>query len=280
MPWEHTFRIGHVAIRVVSDHAACSEIIYPLLNLYTATEAEPDIRFVVRSSHEAIELSVNDEPLWSGSDTGEIAAAFEVHLYTRIMQHLVPAYTSIHASAIRMDDRACLFVGESGAGKSSLCTKAVLTGHAYLSDEFALLDDAGFIEPFPRPLQWGKTRHPAFSHRIMLADGRVSKAMFKFPDRHGKIVRNLLWLPENIVRASLPLGWVVLCRYQASALPAELLPIRRGEALMELPRHLHFQEPPEIMLKTLNHRLPDATVFFRLVFSDVHAAWDMLIQNL
>jgi len=70
------------------------------------------------------------------------------------------------------------------------------------------------------------------------------------------------------------LQWVVLPRYQDDAEPAEISPIRRGEALMELPQHLHHQQRPDLMLKMLNKRIPNDVLFYRLTFSDVHAAWE------
>ncbi|MFQ5581014.1 MAG: hypothetical protein ACE5F3_00115 [Mariprofundaceae bacterium] len=280
MAWKHAFRVGHVTVGIVSEHPGCSDIIRTLICLYAETNASPDIPFFIRCKGDTIELAVDDTVLWSGTDAGEIVAGFEVHLYTRILQHLSPAYSSIHASAINIGNQACIFAGESNAGKSSLCTAALLDGADYLSDEFALLDENGLIEPFPRPLQWGKARHPAFPHHAMLSGHLFAKAYFRFPDHQGKTVCNLLWLPANVEHQALPLRYLLLPCYRRNAPPAELTSIRRGEALMALPEHLHHRDTPEAMLKTLNHRLPEATEFFRLEFSDAHAAYKAVKQHL
>jgi len=280
MAWRHIFRVAHVRIGIVSEHPGCSDIIRPLVCLYAQANGKPDILFFIRCKDAAIELTVGDELLWTGTDAGEIAAALEVHLYTRILQQLSPACTSIHAAAVHIGGHACLFAGQSNAGKSSLCTAALLDGAGYLSDEFALLNEHGRIEAFPRPLQWGKQRHPAFSYQDMLAGNLFAKARFRFPDHRGKIIHNLLWLPTRVEHQALPLGWLFLPRYRRQAPPAEITPIRRGEALMALPEHLHHRTAPDVMLKTLNGRLPKSTRFFRLNFSDVRAAWAAVRQHL
>jgi len=280
MTWQHTFRVAHVSVGIVSEHPECSRIIHPLVCLYAETTAPADILFSIRCHDGILKLGVDDSPLWSGRNAGEIVAALEVHLYTHILARLSPACTSIHAAAVNIDGHACVFAGQSNAGKSSLCTAAVLDGAAYLSDEFALLREDGRIEPFPRPLQWGKSRHPAFSHQDMLAGQCFSKAYFRFPDHQGKIVRSLLWLPARIERRTLPLGWLFLPRYRKTSPPVDIAPIRRGEALMMLPEHLHHRGTPDAMLKTLNRRLPKTTKFFRLDFSDARVAWTAVRQLL
>jgi hypothetical protein len=271
--WRRRFRVGDVGVAVDSSLASCTAILEPLCRLYTDSTGSPELYFRVEPVDGRIRLSVNGETLWQGTDAGEIAAGFEVRLYQRLLAALIPDLLSLHAGCVELGGQACLFAATSGAGKSSLTTAAVLDGAGYLSDEFALLGPDGDIFPFPRPLQWGKLRHPAFRHADMLASGAFAKAGFRFPDRHGGIITTLLWLPAHVRHTSLRLGIVVLPQYHAKAAAAELVPIRRGEALMELPHHLHHQMSPEIMLQELNQRIPATSRFYRLRFSDARAAW-------
>ncbi|MES0371040.1 MAG: hypothetical protein ABUK11_02070 [Mariprofundaceae bacterium] len=222
---------------------------------------------------------MNNEELWRSDNPGEITAAFEVHFYSRIVQKLVPKLASIHAASIGIDNQACIFAGISDAGKSSMCTKAVLEGSHYLSDEFSLLNETGEIEPFPRPLQWGKEQHPAFTHEMMAQSG-IKQASFQFPDTEGNTISSLLWLPEKIQHAPLPLRWVIFPRFDASVSTSELTTIRRGEALMELPQHLHQQQRADIMLQMLNQRIPKNVTFHRIRFSNAHEAWELLKDTL
>ena len=46
---------------------------------------------------------------------------------------------SIHAAAVEINDGACIFVGESGHGKSTLCTDLVNRGAGYLGDDIVFL---------------------------------------------------------------------------------------------------------------------------------------------
>jgi hypothetical protein len=274
------FCVGHIVVDIESKHSDCSRDIAAIVSLYQTSSAAPNIRFSITTDEALIHLSIDGKHQWSGNDAGEVIAGFEVFLYTHIVKKLIPDFESLHAASIAIDNKTCLFAGVSDAGKSSLCTKAVLSGCAYLSDEFSLLSEQGTITAFPRPLQWGKEEHPAFSRQDMQASPLLKHARFQFPDTQGKIIKTLLWLPQRVQHTPLPLQWVVLPRYQEGGKSAELTPIRRGEALMELPQHLHHQQRPDLMLKMLNRRIPDDVLFYRLTFSDVHAAWDTLQQQI
>lgn len=276
--WQRTFGVGNISVRIKSDQPHCSNDIQTITSLFPDSTIKPSLTFSIKQ-HKKITLSVNDEELWQSSDPGEITAAFEMHLYNRIVQKLVPELASIHSASIGIHDQACIFAGISDAGKSSMCTKAVMEGNYYLSDEFALLNEAGEIEPFPRPLQWGKEQHPAFTHEMMAESG-IKQASFQFPDTEGNTISSLLWLPVKVQHTPLPLRWVIFPRFDASVSTAELTTIRRGEALMELPRHLHHQQRGDIMLQMLNQRIPKNATFHRIRFSDVHEAWKLLKQSL
>ena len=274
--WHRAFRVGGVGVAVDCALPACSAMLEPLCRLYGDCAQAPALHFWIRPHDGQIRLGLHEEILWQGVDAGEIVAGFEVHLYRRLLAAMTPGVISLHAGSVAVGSKACLLPADSGCGKSSLVTAAVLDGGAYLSDEFALLSTDGRVLPFPRPLQWGKLRHPAFRHAEMLAGGRLAKAMFRFPDRHGKTIANLLWLPTHVRHAPTDVAIVALPHYRRDARDAEIVPIRRGEALMELPRHLHHQMSPAAMLRELNARLPATTRFCRLPFSDARAAWRAL----
>ncbi|MDX8404127.1 MAG: hypothetical protein R8K54_06945 [Mariprofundaceae bacterium] len=276
--WQRTFGVGNISVRLESDQQHCTTDIQAITSLFPDSTAEPSLTFSIEQN-EDITLSVNGEELWQSDAPGEITAAFEVHLYSRIVQKLVPELASIHAASVSINHQACIFAGISDAGKSSICTKAVMEGNRYLSDEFALLNEAGKIEPFPRPLQWGKEQHPAFTHKMM-AEAGIKQASFQFPDTEGNTVSALLWLPKKVQYTPLPLRWVIFPRFDASISMPTLTTIRRGEALMELPQHLHQQQRGDIMLQMLNQRIPKNITFHRLRFSDVHKAWELLKDTL
>ena len=272
--WQRKLGVGGITVEIRSERSDCSRDIQSITALYPDSPDEADLIFSIKQNSK-ISLDLDGKQLWKSSDPGEITAGFEVHFYTRIVQELTPELSSIHSACVGVHGEAWMFAGVSDAGKSSVCTKALLEGCRYLSDEFSLLNKAGEIEPFPRPLQWGKEEHPAFTH-TMMKEANIKKASFQFPDSEGKIVTALLWLPEKVQHHPLPLRRVIFPRYDATFTTPELQPIRRGEALMELPQHLHYQQRADIMLQTLNQRIPKEVEFYRLHFADIHEAWKLL----
>jgi len=284
MTWHHCLRIADIRIGIESDCDAFNSIAGEMLTPYEAlpwpSGGTCDLRFTVRRDNGESHLFINDSHLWNSDDVGEILASFEVNLYQHAISLITPHYCSIHAAAVAIGDAAAIFAGASGAGKSSLCTAALLGGARYLSDEFALLDERGNITPFPRPLQWESEEHPAFTRQQMLASGAFGETAYSFPLPTGGRLQSHLWLPCNVQLQPLPLRHVVLHHYDPKAAAASLAPIRRGEALMELPQHLHLRQRPDEMLKLLNRRIPKETQFYRLRFSDVHQAWGHFSEQL
>lgn len=76
-----------------------------------------------------------------------VQSAAELHLAER-----APGLVAIHAGAVVVDGRAVLLPGRSLSGKSTLTAALVRCGATYYSDEFALLDGAGRVRPYPRPM--------------------------------------------------------------------------------------------------------------------------------
>jgi len=280
MNWHTTFRIGNCVIFISSEHDACTTELKKVVALYQTTELAPEIFFFIRSGHGKIELWADQELLWKCDNPGEICAGFEVHLYARAMKGLVPEFASIHAASIAINHSVTMFAGVSGAGKSSWCTKAMLEGAYYLSDEFSLLMESGEIAPFPRPLQWGQEEHPAFPKDEMRKSPLLTEEVFSFPDVEGNTVNNCLWIPKRVQLQPLPLSHIIFPRYDCDAQACEIIPVRRGEMLMEMLQHLHYKERPDISLKKLNQRIPESCDAYRVRFSDVHQAWDILNSRL
>jgi hypothetical protein len=273
--------IGTVGIDVSCDVPACTPILDAMLRLYNRrSEGKAQITFRIEqdATGDGMTLSVNDQPLWHGHDATETAAGFEVHFYLYALNALQPDCLSLHAATVGIDGQAVSLAGISGAGKSSLCTAAVLDGAAYLSDEFSLLSGDGHIVPFPRPLQWGKQRHPAFRHAELQQAG-LAKFLFRFPDYRGKTLANLLWLPPTPCREPLPLATIVFPTYSRDAV-MQPTPLRRSQALIEIATHMHHQLPPAEMIRELNRRIPSITRFFALPFNNARDAWSRIRQEL
>ena len=68
------------------------------------------------------------------------------------ISELAPGRVFIHAGAVEYEGRALVLPGPSLVGKTTLVAALVSQGAAYLSDEYAVLDGAGFVHPYPKPL--------------------------------------------------------------------------------------------------------------------------------
>ena len=61
-------------------------------------------------------------------------------------------YLFVHAGVVGWQGQAILIPGRSMAGKTTLVKALVEAGATYYSDEFAVLDKAGRVHPYPLPL--------------------------------------------------------------------------------------------------------------------------------
>ena len=282
--WCVQYRIANVVIQVDGDTAACQQDMWKFLKLYEQVEQQqPDLCFSVTHQEGVYHFTcmVGDQPsllLWSSTDDREVSAALEIHFYSQLVQYLYREKNilSIHAAVLGVADQAVMFAGESGAGKSSICTAGLLSEASYLSDEFTLLADDGVVYPFPRPMQWEHKEHPAFDREEIENSGLIAADYFDFPDTEGKTVRCHLWHPAHVQRQPLKLKAIVLHQYNADLDQAVLTSIPRHEALVELPQHLHVQAGMAKDFPMLNQRIDKDCVFYRLNFPDVFAAWKLL----
>ena len=63
-----------------------------------------------------------------------------------------PERVFVHAGCVAFEGRALVLPGRTMTGKSTLVSALVGAGATYLSDEYALMDDDGFVWPYARPL--------------------------------------------------------------------------------------------------------------------------------
>jgi hypothetical protein len=63
---------------------------------------------------------------------------------------LATGATVLHSGAVSRGGQAALLVGSSGHGKTTLTLELVRRGWRFLSDDFAPVDAAGVVRPFPR----------------------------------------------------------------------------------------------------------------------------------
>ena len=82
------------------------------------------------------------------TDAGSALAAHA----ERFVAERAPDHLFVHAGVVGWEGRAIVMPGASFAGKTTLVQAWLEAGATYYSDEFAVLDRAGRVHPFARPL--------------------------------------------------------------------------------------------------------------------------------
>jgi hypothetical protein len=143
---------------------------------------------------------------------------------------------AVHAGVVAWHGRAVLLPGPSGAGKTTLVAELLQRGAEYYSDEYALLDPEGRVEPYPRPLL---LRHGSGNRRPALA------AEWQAPTGS----------------APAPLGWIVSVeRQEGAAWSVRSQP--QSEALLSLLRNTpHVMQDRPALRDTLRRAAASAACF-------------------
>ena len=93
-----------------------------------------------------------------------LAAHAEFFVAERAPDHLF-----VHAGVVGWEGRAIVMPGSSFAGKTTLVQAWLEAGATYYSDEFAVLDRAGRVHPFARPLAI-RDSSTALTRRVPVAE--------------------------------------------------------------------------------------------------------------
>ncbi len=269
----------YVASTVVTVHAPESFIprITPLFARYPETNGERTTKhricFTIHREEEGLwRVTLNGEPMWRDREPGNIIAAIELELYRRTVSNAYPLLRSLHAAAVVWHGEAVAFAGISGAGKSSLCTAALLDGADYLSDEFLLLDGSGTAHPFPRPLQWESLDHPAFPRNRMEQSGLFDRGEYRFEDADGEKRTSQLWLPRRVARAPRKLTHLIFPRFTAGA-DTELAPLTRSAAIVQLAGLRQQSGETAEWIHELHRRVSGNCRFHTLHFGHASDGW-------
>ena len=114
----------------------------------------------------------------------------DVQLY---VAERAPRHVFVHAGVVGWRGQAILLPGSSMSGKSRLVAELVRAGATYYSDEYAVLDAAGRVHPYARPLRLRQDNLPRRRRYPVEALGGQAG------------------------RRPLPVGLIVLSRYQPGA---------------------------------------------------------------
>lgn len=136
----------------------------------------------------------------------------------------------LHAGVVGVNERAIILPARSFQGKTTLVAELVKNGATYYSDEYAVLDENGYVYPFPKSL----------SVRGIIDDfTQTDMPVEEFGGVAGT--------------KPLPVALVLITAYKKNARwkPRELSP---GQGIMEiLPHTLPIRNKPEFTLNVLNN---------------------------
>lgn len=106
---------------------------------------------IVEARDGRLRLYVDSRKVGEWDDADELCQRFRANA-----QLFIAAMTDqkvfIHAGVVAFRKGAILIPGRSCTGKTTLVTEFIKAGATYYSDEYAVLDERGWVHPFPRPL--------------------------------------------------------------------------------------------------------------------------------
>ena len=96
-------------------------------------------------------LYANHSTMFRGGKLDDLLGIFE-RRFRFLVALLAPKRIFVHAGVVGWKGRAIVIPGKSFSGKTTLVAALVRAGASYLSDEYAVLDTAGRVHPFRKPL--------------------------------------------------------------------------------------------------------------------------------
>jgi hypothetical protein len=142
----------------------------------------------------------------------------------------------VHAGVVALDGRALVVPGGTFTGKTTLVQALMQGGATYYSDEYAVLDGAGLVHPYPRPLS------------IRAGDGTAVR------ERRAGPVGSVASHDENATMAT-----VVITQYRAGV-QWQPKRVTTGQGMLALLANtVPAQARPEESLRTLGRAIAGAT---------------------
>lgn len=93
---------------------------------------------------------------------------FESMLRVTVAEFAV-GYVFIHAGVVAWKGKAILFPADSFQGKTTLVAALVKKGAVYYSDDYAIIDEHGFVHPFARPLSIRDKKRDFYPSKVDVA---------------------------------------------------------------------------------------------------------------
>jgi len=155
-------------------------------------------------------LTVNGVEVLSTADTADFVLGVLKAIDETVIYRL-QSLKAVHAGAVVFEGRAILIPGSTHAGKSSMVAELLRRGATLLSDEYALIDEAGRVHAYPRPM--------------LLRDSRMQQSPV-LPAELG----------SDYAKEPVPVGWILALQYRPFS-DWRIQEVPQSEALMILLRN-------------------------------------------
>jgi hypothetical protein len=246
-----SFQAFGVKIEIKADEAGLLSNVYTKLERVFPNGLEPTIesdieyRFYIKSAATGkYELYRNGEKLCEEGGQELFLNMVESHLRVTVAEFAV-GKVFLHAGVVGWKGRAIVIPATSFSGKTTLVAELVKKGALYYSDEYAVINADGRVEPFPK---WLSLR--GITDAFTQDDCPVES------------------LGGMAGTQPMPVGMVLIAKYKSGKrIPRRWQPKRltQGEAMMEIiPHTLPIRNKPKFVLEVLN-KLTDRAIIIRTV---------------
>ena len=197
-------------------------------NFKVIENTETDHQFRVElTAQKVLKLYQNGEEITEGGSETVFFKFMVSRIRLTVAEH-AESKVFIHAGTVGWKDRALLLPASSFQGKTTLVRALVGRGATYFSDEYAVLDEFGFVHPFPKTLSVRGIR-----------------------SRYEQVELSAESLGAVVAKDPLPVGMVLLTEFKPDAV-WNPLHLTSGEGILEMFAHtLPIRLKPKYTLHVL-----------------------------
>lgn len=176
------------------------------------------------------------ELILESMEAGIVLEQFSSELMKHVSNYC-PDRVFVHAGVVGWKGHALVLPGTTFAGKTTLTAALVRAGATYYSDEFAPVDQKGWVHPYARDLK------------------------MREPGKREQLNTPVASLQGHAGTTPLRVAQVVFARYEPGA-QWNPQPVTPGMAVLELIRHsIPAQRVPRLVMSTLTAMLEGATAW-------------------
>jgi hypothetical protein len=155
---QHTvvFTAFGVTLELAGPASMASDLDAILPPGWVPSDDVPAARFKLENAGRRYRASVNGDDLMWTERLDLALGILDSHIRGSIAR-VAPERIFVHAAVVVHDRGAIVLPGKSFAGKSTLTAALLAKGCRYMSDEYAVFDDAGQVHAYPRLLSLRRT---------------------------------------------------------------------------------------------------------------------------